>query len=341
MLLRQHNILALPVWDSDRKKYVGIANIIDVLCYIVFSNFTEDGKVSKDFQNAVKPIAELLQLDAESARVFEADVTDSVDDLLDPMSKGVHRMLVHLPVDRISRFSDVDEEERKRGHEHCVSQHKHDEGSFSARLADTGPYCEPHRFPPTQHDRPREDKSFSEVAETRLLTQTDVIRFFCAHADDIRQSLKEENHDNFLAKTIGDLGLASGTVETISSDETALSGFRKMAIHNLSSLAIIDPTSGRLVATLSASDLRGMTSNLIQARLPGLPVTDFLRETRRGRIAYPLITATAQSTLLEVMQKMVNGHVHRVWIVDGYDEGKLLNVISMTDVFKVFLNFNR
>jgi len=83
------------------------------------------------------------------------------------------------------------------------------------------------------------------------------------------------------------------------------------------------------VATLSASDMRGLTPASFPLLLA--PVLDFLGEVAGG--ARPSIIARPTSTLEEVIRKVVFARVHRVWIIDS---NKISGVVSLSDIICKF-----
>jgi CBS domain-containing protein len=112
---------------------------------------------------------------------------------------------------------------------------------------------------------------------------------------------------------------------------------------------------GKLVASLSASDLRGVTSDEVDALLL-LPVLEFLQR-RRATTPFTCNPSTTlhdvslntyiaalffefsfvnlrslvpDSALVQVMKSLVENKAHRLWIVDN--EQKLLGVITLTDL---------
>lgn len=46
-----------------------------------------------------------------------------------------------------------------------------------------------------------------------------------------------------------------------------------------------------------------------------------------------LVACRVDSTLAEVIDKVVTKHVHRIWVVDG--QGLLVGLISLTDIVRV------
>ena len=262
-LLHKDNILSVPVFDFWNNKWVGILTVQDILSYIAFKDF-ENGEVAETFDNGVKPAGNVIR--DRGAQLPIAAITDSVADVLEPLCKEVHRMLVRLPV---APGSDDDKE-----------------------------------------------------SELRLITQTDVLR--CA-------VLLEDAAD--WTATLEDLGLVKGgDIVTITPEATALTGFQRMCQHDINAVPVVSE-EGKLIAVLSASDLRGLTSNLIQR--VKMPVLDFLKESRRGHVRRP-ITASRNASLQEAVNKIMWGRVHRVIIVD--DDQKPVGVVTSTDVIRHFYN---
>jgi CBS domain-containing protein len=102
---------------------------------------------------------------------------------------------------------------------------------------------------------------------------------------------------------------------------TAIAAFRKMWHHRASAVAVVD-SNGAIIANLSASDLRGITSQTIETLL--LPVYQFLelsgRQSKHQMSADQLRTATPIHSLGTVIEMMLTSRIHRVWIVDEKDK---------------------
>lgn len=158
------------------------------------------------------------------------------------------------------------------------------------------------------------DPNASEVC-----TQSDFVRWiFHCH------SAFSRNTD----KSLEALGLVNGgSVVTVTDKETALDAFRKAVTKELSSVAVVD-ASGRLVGTVSASDLKALDAEHL--RFATLNVMDFLAKYS-PRSVNP-VSAAKQCSLRTVMAKMLQQRVHRVWICDG--DHKPIGVVSMTDVIR-------
>ncbi|KAI9136689.1 hypothetical protein BKA69DRAFT_1102585 [Paraphysoderma sedebokerense] len=115
------------------------------------------------------------------------------------------------------------------------------------------------------------------------------------------------------------------------SDFNALSGFRMMYLHKMSSLAIVDQ-SGKLVENLSVSDLRGLSRDKIPLVLK--PVLDYIKEIRqtipKEKQHHGLVMITKDDMLGKAIDLCMENKLHRCWVVD--EEGKPLSVITLSDI---------
>jgi CBS-domain-containing membrane protein len=96
-------------------------------------------------------------------------------------------------------------------------------------------------------------------------------------------------------------------------------------------IGIVD-NDGKLIGTLSSSDLRGLTASKLQNILKS-PCT-FIKETAQGKIPHP-VTCHSHDVLEEVMLKAVTAKVHRVWMIDA--AGKPTSVVSLSDIIANFV----
>jgi len=157
-----------------------------------------------------------------------------------------------------------------------------------------------------------------------LVSQTDIVRFLHAH--------KAELPDELLASP---LLPHKGTPVTMSSDQRALVGFRKMVVMDRSSVGIVDD-AGVLVGNLSLSDLRGINKSNFASLAD--PVLDFLASRAEAHTPRPLIKAAPETSLGDVIDLLVAEKVHRVWLVD--EAGKPLGQLSMSDVLLAFTDLS-
>lgn len=264
-LMRDENILSVPVYNAFSKEWVGLLTIHDILYYVAFKDFDEDGNISDTFDNGNQAAGNLIE-QTESTTFPVAGLSDTVEDLLEPLSKGFHRILVRLPID--SGQSDTAE------------------------------------------------------SELRIVSQTDILR--CGLLFDCSAKW---------GMSVVELGLEKANVISMTSDETALQGFKRMATRDVSALAVVSAETGKLLTVLSSSDLRGLTSNLMMR--VNMPVIQFLKETRHGRIRKAVCIA-AGVTLREATHKIVFGGVHRVFVTDS--DNHPIGVLSATDVITQMWN---
>lgn len=118
-LLKKHNIISIPVVDdkvsADKDEhFVGIVNVVDVVTVTVFqpvfNTYDTDielEELSKDkfsriqklavFDNAVEDI---IGVSAESKRLWMYKPTDSIEELCNAFSQGVHRVLIRRADDK-------------------------------------------------------------------------------------------------------------------------------------------------------------------------------------------------------------------------------------------------
>ncbi|CAG8554862.1 10131_t:CDS:2 [Paraglomus brasilianum] len=159
-----------------------------------------------------------------------------------------------------------------------------------------------------------------------ILTQTDIIRYVCAHPE----SLPGIDFD----KTVRDFGLIREGREVVvgKPEETALNVYRRMAEKGLMGIAITD-SDNKLIANLSAADLHGLTYRSIDCLI--LPVCEFLQALPNPGSALTPFTANPDTPLRNVLQTIVEQHIHRVWIVENE---RVIDVVTLSDLIKIFVD---
>jgi hypothetical protein len=161
----------------------------------------------------------------------------------------------------------------------------------------------------------------------RNLSQSDVVAF-----------LKKQSHllGDVVNQDVAKLGLVDEKtkIQSVSMYEPAIVGFQRMWNQgwDIPALPVVDKT-GDVVATLSASDLRGLTKPTFSSLL--LPVLDFLQQQRGG--ARSTIYTQPSAPLVDVIHKVAWGHVHRIWVIKSH---KLVGVISLSDIICKFSPFD-
>jgi len=157
------------------------------------------------------------------------------------------------------------------------------------------------------------------------LTETDIIRWM--------YSTGHPHVEAALQKSIGELQMLNHhDVISIKSTESTLEGYKKCFKKNVTALAVVDETSGKLIGNLSASDLKFLS--LENFRDVEKRVTSFLLDTHRPSLK-PL-TCNKSSTLRQVVEKILAANIHQIWVVN--ESEKPICQISLTDILAVMSN---
>jgi len=124
--------------------------------------------------------------------------------------------------------------------------------------------------------------------------------------------------------------LGEKKTETITPDIRTFDAFRLLGDEYVTALPVVDKESGKLLANLSASDLRGLT--VPKLRFLNDSVETFLTAQTGGVRAPVAVKNTA--TLGQVIQLVVENGIHRVWLTD--DKDKPAGVVTLSDILGVF-----
>jgi len=125
-------------------------------------------------------------------------------------------------------------------------------------------------------------------------------------------------------------------VTSICVHQPALEGFLKMFDNEMTAIAVIEDAGSKIVANLSASDLRGLTVDRL--KLVKLPVLEFLKQISGDGKVPGVVCCTLEETLKDAISKMIQQRLHQVWIVD--DSGKSIGVVSLTHIIKLFFSLS-
>lgn len=286
---------------AARKQYIGIVSVLDVLMHLAELEDKED--IQHQLSTSVSTI---IGHCIEGLSLWTISPHTSVCEALQSMSRGIHRALV--PIE---------------------SQMEHTSG---IELAETSPGY-------------------------RMLTQTDLVRFLRAES---------RNLQAIVSRSVESLGAVQSNVFGVPADMSVADTLKCMSMGSLTAVAIVEPVAeidttpmlaiakGRkLVGTFSASDLRGCSCEALR-EWSSLGVLEFVRNTRvarkygfKGAVMEPaaisygdiggqqeiIITCHPSSQLEEVINKAVDGRVHRVWVIDT--QGFLLGVVALSDILRV------
>jgi len=158
-----------------------------------------------------------------------------------------------------------------------------------------------------------------------VLTQSQVVHWFCDH----RSSFPT------MKKTLENLHIGQSGIISISWNSRAIEAFQLIWNKRISAVAVVND-DGILVGNISVSDLKliGYDATLISRLF--YPIKEFLRVIRAPHDAeHPIsqpIFVKKDSTLGEVVRKLVETRFHRVYVVD--ENYKPVGVVSNLEVLK-------
>jgi len=167
-----------------------------------------------------------------------------------------------------------------------------------------------------------------EQAILGLFTQVDIVRFLASNPYWL--SLAPESQ-----KTLKELDILNNSSEqlvTVEQSIPAYQAFKKIVDTNSTGIVVND-SQGRIVATLSASNIRGISRRNFQ--LLRRPLFEFLqRDRRRGWWTMP-ICVHESDTLEKCILQFCSTKVHQMYVCD--DNGKATNVVTLSDVLRQFV----
>jgi len=298
-ILKEKDILSVPVYDRRINEFVGILDSMEILRHIMEADFYKEHKLQFNdeslecFMFSIGNVGEIIQKSTRARRLYRFDSNTCLETVMKVLSECDHRVLV-------SQMETVESD-------------KTSENSFSTESI----------LSPTKNERRISTMSY------HLITQSDIVRFIMRH-------LKEFGENHLFDRPIEELGmvnpLGSG-VFSISTECRAIDGFELMLLRNVQCVAVLDKKDHHIVATLSSSDLKGITADNL--RKLNYPVLDFIQEMTGKKASVP-VTCTPKSCLSEIIPTILAAKVHRVFIIDS--AWNSLGVISMTDIISQVLD---
>jgi len=163
----------------------------------------------------------------------------------------------------------------------------------------------------------------TESTGWRLVSQSDMVKFLWK---------------NFEKFQLGDITIAAakvGSRPVIRADSrtSALDSFKRMRVHEVNGIAIVD-SGGKLVATLSESDLRGLEQKSIE-RLQ-FPVLEFIKVQNLG-VVPEVITVRPDLPFRDLLETVCKKKIHRVFLLDNNNQ--LSGVITLSDIIAYFWQY--
>ncbi|KAI9106067.1 hypothetical protein DFS34DRAFT_574486 [Phlyctochytrium arcticum] len=168
-----------------------------------------------------------------------------------------------------------------------------------------------------------------EQKKPLLMTQSDIIRYVNAHPESVTPTV-----DIDLPVKVSLLKRLSNQrrLITMRDNQSALDGFKIITEKKVAAVPVLDG-DGKIVANLSASDLRGIT----RIGLSDLkkPVLEYLKSTSK-QVKLPVVI-TPEDSLKSVLHLLVDHHIHRVWVVEKSEDLRPIGVISQSDILATFV----
>lgn len=159
----------------------------------------------------------------------------------------------------------------------------------------------------------------------KVLSQMDMLRFITTCDEDWVEEVSN--------KTVQSLAFASRTDEfnelsTMKTTESALTGFRRMLRNKSDAVAVLND-DGKLVATLSPSDLRFLFERTGSLKDVLMPVVEFLADVH-GTSSRKQLKVKETDEVRAALYKCVLGKVHRVWVTG--EDGKPKACLRIQDI---------
>jgi len=167
----------------------------------------------------------------------------------------------------------------------------------------------------------------SEGTLISVLTQSHVVHWLSNHM---------YQFSDLIWKTLEQLEIGPTEVISVSHDQKAIEAFKLIYSKKVSAVAVVDE-NGVLIGNISASDLKliGYNAKLVSRLF--YPIPEFLKVITANKEAcrhtfQGILAVQKDSTMGDVVQKLVSTHTHRVYVVDN--DQKPIGVISNLEVLK-------
>jgi len=160
-----------------------------------------------------------------------------------------------------------------------------------------------------------------EDGQLRILAQSDLVKFLFPYIKD----------RDFVKQSIKDAHLATYPALTHVTTKSALDGIRKIRIHEVHTLALVDE-NGDLKGSFSETELRGLSQSTLGTLLN--PSGDFVKSHAEGNYP-PIVTLLDDESVVSAIQKFVEGGAHQMWVVEGT---KPVGCVTLSNLLLFFWN---
>jgi len=297
-ILAKKKFRSVPVWDEEEGRYVGFIDEMDLLEHAVLiahSIFKIEGELTPE-----KIREKYSHFTAEEINKFTFG-TGTVESIL--KLPGAERRKIHIFESnaRLMNAMQIIKSYERVLVRHCsINPYGNTKVKlFVGRLM--------HRI-------------YRRI-DYKICTQTDILRFLVSH---LNRNLPEEPYKNTRVMDCGKLK----RVISITENERAIDGFLKMLETSRNACAVLD-YQGRIIASLSASNLRGLTNEKLRNLL--LPVMQFF-PAMTGYHAEPPLICKENDNLVETIRKISKASTRRCWVID--DDFRPIGQLSMGNIIE-------
>jgi len=158
-----------------------------------------------------------------------------------------------------------------------------------------------------------------------LITQTGLLQFLWKNRMDLNTT--------FWDTKISEMSnLSSKDIVTVKLMSSIISAFKTMRELGISACGVVDD-SGKLVGNISAADIKLLGYDLSFFQALAFTVNEYIqliKEKTGRKTCVVSVKEGGKETVGDVVQKLLENHIHRLYIVDA-DE-KPVGLISMTDI---------
>ncbi|KAJ3177222.1 hypothetical protein HK101_010309 [Irineochytrium annulatum] len=281
---------------TKEKQYIGLVTVLDIILHL-----SDPAHLAPNRDPLTTPISTLIGASDEGRSLWVGRTDVPLPRALEPMAKGVHRLLVPVTLDPYAPASGLEQ---------------------NANPATVPP-------PPFVAACPApEDPTPDHYA---LVSQSDLCRLLHMRLTSGEDSGGDPLLNALANDTLSEVNVPIPEPYVVHASDLILPALSLMAQSRLRAVPVVNAKTRQIEATLSVSDfgravlghLDGGSSAVSQAvwSMKGMTVGQFLQWTKGGSEAWgPGIVCGRDEKLSVVLARLVESGVHRLWVIEG--EGK-------------------
>lgn len=146
-----------------------------------------------------------------------------------------------------------------------------------------------------------------------------------------------EGKESILSKSIGDLKVGTAPVISVARNETLEKAFTKMVDEMVAAVAVVDPTSAQISASLSASDVGSIIEEQNSGFLKASVWKYFtFKKEKEVNESFPYFNVSTKASLRLTIDKLQATQVHHLYVVD--EQSKPLKIVGFADICRGLLS---